>query len=91
MKNTKHFALYALDKIKDKTADVLSFPARKYYGLKSKLVDRQMSRLKDKRKYREMDMAKVPDKGDESDPLFRYRINALNEAFDKEQGRLKTK
>lgn len=97
MKNNKEKLLKVLKKGKDKVVDVasdiLSAPSRYASHIKTKNADYKynkiMSNRKQKEMFREMDRSGVVDKGNESDPLFRYRLNAINEAFDKELQRKK--
>lgn len=79
------------DVVIDKASDVLSAPKRGFLGVKRANAGTQYNRIKQEQSLRAMDEARVPDKGDESDPLFRYRINEIQRTFDREHERLKTK
>jgi len=83
------------DKVVDVTSDVLSAPSRAISGVKKKVSDDFYEFYKNKnntyKRTREEDEAGKPDAGNESDPLFRYRINALNREFDEEQARQNAK
>jgi len=69
MKNNLKKALGALKgKVIGKTSDVLSAPARLKYGLRNRTSDSKYKTFKTVN-----DMRGVPDKGNESDPLFRAR------------------
>lgn len=87
----KSKVLDALTRIKDgvvdKASDILSAPKRAYYGAKTELAKGDYKRVKQEQALQAMDKAHVPDAGNESDPLFRYRINTINAAFDAEHAR----
>lgn len=65
--------------VNDMTASAISAPARAYYGAKKRNADYKRTRMKAVREetemLRQMDEAGVPDKGNQSDKLFRYRAN----------------
>lgn len=68
--NKKVMQLGALTrKAKDVTSDVLSAPKRAYYDAKTRGSERQYKAYK-----MVNDSKGVPDKGNESDPLFRARV-----------------
>jgi len=79
----KDKATKALSRIKDtvidKTSDVLSAPSRMRSNDMTKIANDKYDALKLKGV-----PANVPDKGDQSDPLFRARINAIHDTFDRE-------
>lgn len=58
------------NKVVDKTSDLLSVPVRSHYDSKSSASDAEYKDYK-----MANDMRKVPDKGNESDPLFRIRAS----------------
>lgn len=75
------------DKVIDVTSDILSAPKRGIEKMKSDDADYKYNKIIENRRLKQMDEDGVPDKGNESDPLFRYRINEINKAFDMEQKR----
>lgn len=79
----------AKDKVIDATSSVIAAPAVLKYKLAEDKANRAVARAKEKRALKERDEAGVQDSGHYSDPLFRYRINAINEAFDKEKASAK--
>ena len=78
-------------KVVDVASDVLSAPSRAVSKVKATLADDKFRMLKkqnqEKALLKEMDKSGVKDAGNESDPLFRHRINTINEAFDREHER----
>lgn len=87
----KNKVMDALTRVKDgvidKASDVMSAPKRAYYGVKTALAKDDYAKVKQEQSLKAMDKAHVPDAGNESDPLFRYRINTINAAFDAEHER----
>lgn len=81
-------ALSALKRVKDKTidvtSDVLSYPARARGADMERMANDKLAQINLRRTPNS-----VPDKGNESDPLFRARISEINTAFDREQERRK--
>ncbi len=63
-------------------SDVLSAPKRGVYNLRTRYENEKYGMLKAQSKklqsLKAMDAAKVPDAGNESDELFRYRVNLRN-------------
>lgn len=77
------------DVVVDKTSDVLSAPKRAIEGVKRANNEAEYKKIKQEQGLRAMDKAHVQDAGNESDPLFRYRISEINRAFDAEHVRRK--
>lgn len=91
MKNNREKVIGVLkrvkDKVIDKTSDILALPAVLKQRHAEYNADRKIKQIKENRVLKAQDEAHVPDAGNETDPLFRYRINAINEAFDRERDR----
>lgn len=71
------------DKAIDVTSDVLSLPKRAYYGAKQKWSDASFSLRKKSNQFNALakNMKGAPDKGNETDPLFRSRVMQRNRSF----------
>lgn len=79
----------ALSKTKDVASDVISAPQRYYYDSRAKDFNQQAKDIKLARntKKAEKGVAINSGEGHQEDPLFRARINSINEAYDKEHQR----
>lgn len=99
MKNNKNKVINALkatkNKVVDVTSNVLAAPAKLVSKVKTQFGEDKYKLLKKKNQekamLREMDKSGVVDSRNEGDPLFRHRINAINEAFDREHERMNGK
>lgn len=69
----------ALKRAKEKTidvvSDVMSHKPRKDAEYAEYKANKAVKDIRENRRFKQMDEAGVADKGDESDPLFRYRAN----------------
>jgi hypothetical protein len=84
----KDKALGALSRMKDKvvdvTSDVISGPKRLSQGMKEDTANAQA----DNHRFVRENKGK-PDAGDASDPLFRARVAAIHDTFDREEAKKK--
>jgi len=94
MKDNKSKVVGALKRIKDKTidvaSDVLSAPKVAFYKVREKDANEQRNIIVANRRAKDAAaQGALPKVNNETDPIFRARVNALNNAFDREHERLK--
>lgn len=88
MKDTKPGVLSALKRVKDKaidvTSDILSAPKRIAEKAKEKKFAAEADNYKFVRERKGQ-----PDAGNYTDPLFRARVSAIHDTFDREEAKKK--